>query len=365
MPSLAREVPGTTADLNFSTPPGGTPADANAVGFRIFSLTAGLPGTQVFPTTVGTYQDVTASPGKYATGSYYAYDSGTGLGWAPLLTEELGLHRIEWRYKMAAPDAYKYKYEDFDVVTELVNTPPMYVGVQDFRDAGLEVATASDAAVIDQILIWQEFIERATRQWFVPRAMTLTFDGHDGDTVFFGVPVISVSSVKINGRDDALDTTYYKVYNNRSGFPDDRKNPKLSLQRGSDRNVFAGPILLDGPMRFRKGRMNQTIVGVFGYVEADGTTPKLIKRALMKLVLEKLQKPLYSSGGGADPPAIVSSVIEEEETDGHRIRYGKPGGGTVASKNGLSGMTDDPEVLNIIKLYRAPIGLATPSHWTG
>jgi hypothetical protein len=111
-----------------------------------------------------------------------------------------------------------------------------------------------------------------------------------------------------------------------------------------------------------KGRQNQEIKGTFGYVEEDGSTPKLIKRALTLLVIEKLTRPAYSgSAGPSVPPPILGTVIEEE-TDGHRLKYSQE---AQATRNfGLSGITNDPEILDIVKLYRAPIGIAAPAHWS-
>jgi len=33
-------------------------------------------------------------------------------------------------------------------------------------------------------------------------------------------------------------------------------------------------------------------------------------------------------------------------------------------KFGLSGITDDPEILDIVKLYRSPLALGSPSAWS-
>lgn len=367
MAAIARGTPNTTAGVNWFITINGALADAAEVGFRILDISSGLPGTQVFPATPGTYQDVTNAPGKFSTGSYYAYDPAVTAGWTPSLAEPLGTHRVEWRWKATALSSYQTGVEDFEVVPAEVDSGTTYITVQDIRDEGVTTAVASDGRVQTSILTWQEFLDRACRQWFQPRTMTLKVDGNDSDTLFLGVPVISVEYIKLNNATDKLDPTRYRVYNNRSGFPDDRKNPRITLQQtDAVDSIFQGPVLLGYRAKFRRGRQNQEIKGVFGYTEADGTVPLLIKRALTLLVVEKLTKPIYVAAGSSaptPPPPIVSSLVLEEETDGHRVKYGAPGGGPVPRKNGLSGITDNPEILDIIKLFRAPIGAATPAHW--
>jgi hypothetical protein len=96
-------------------------------------------------------------------------------------------------------------------------------------------------------------------------------------------------------------------------------------------------------------------------VEEDGSAPALIKRALIKLVIEKLRAPIIPSPVSATIiPPLVAGLISEEWTDGHKIKYALPGEVRTVSP-GLSGITSDPEILMILKLYKAPIGVATPN----
>lgn len=245
----------------------------------------------------------------------------------------------------------------------LVVVPRLYATLTDVREAGLDESVASDSAVLAAIVVWQRFIERATRQWFYPRAMQFRLDGTDSDTLHLAVPIIAVSELRINGDTTALDPTYYRVYNGFD-YPDDRRNPRIKLIDTLDHNldIYTAP-LRDGRLWFRKGRLNQYVDGMFGYVEEDGSTPALIRRAVLKLVIEKLATPLYSGvSGAAPPPPIITGVVTEEWTDGHRLKYATSGGELNPRPPGLSGVTNDPEVLGIIKLYKAPIGLSTPAH---
>jgi hypothetical protein len=219
--------------------------------------------------------------------------------------------------------------------------------------------TYPDATVIAAIEMWQQFLERACRQWFNARSRIFSVDGNDSDTLHFGVPIISLEYLKINACTDALDVGLYKVYSGNT-YPDDRGNPCIKLI-GPDyqRDIFVAPVT-SGRLKFRKGRQNQEVKGIFGYVESDGSTPKMIKRALLLLVTEKLVTPVVPSGGILP---ILGSILSES-TDGHSISYGSITDGFATRRPGLSGMTQSLEVLDIIKLYRAPLGIATPAHWT-
>lgn len=241
----------------------------------------------------------------------------------------------------------------------------LYIAIADIRALGITVPMASDATIQAAIETWQQFIERATRQWFYPLDLTLLLDGTDSDAIHFGVPAISISELRLNGDSVALNPNYYRVYNNNSAYPADRQNPRVKLIDSftGNRDIYTAP-MKDGRLQFRFGRQNQYIKGTFGYVEADGSTPLLIKRALTLLVVEKLTKPVFVDPANppAVPPPLFSGVVIEEWTDGHKIKYAQSGGELNPRAPGLAGITDNPEVLGILKLYRAPIGVATPNN---
>lgn len=240
-----------------------------------------------------------------------------------------------------------------------------YITVQDVRDAGLIDDTKfPDQAVEDAIEVWQEFIDRACRQWFEERALTFRVDGTDSDTLHFGVPIITIEHLKINDSATALDTNLYKVYSAK-GYPDDRRNPRIKLVEKDEADIYSAPLIY-GKMKFRKGRQNQEIKGTFGFIEENGEAPEMIKRALTKLVIEKLTKPIYvdpSVVPPVPPPPIVGALISEK-TDGHSKTWAQAGGSIKPQAPGLSGITSDQEILDIIRLYKAPIGIATPTNIT-
>ncbi len=104
--------------------------------------------------------------------------------------------------------------------------------------------------------------------------------------------------------------------------------------------------------------------GFLAYGMAGGGVPPLIARALLKLVIEKLTSPVYPDPAAPVVPAppILGALIEET-TDGHKKKWAlaaKMG----ERKFGLSGITDDPEILDIVKMFKRPIGVAVPSGWS-
>lgn len=367
MPALARGQENTTSILNWFISINGVLTDAYEVGYQIFDISGGLPGTQVFPTTPGDWETVSTGAGHFSVGSYYAYDNTAVSGYTPLLTASIGTHRIYWRWKINFGSSYQADAEDFEVTVESSGSSvDTYISIQDVRNAGLtDEVVYTDAAILSSIELWQSVLDRACRQWFVPKALTLNVDGTDSDTLHFGVPIIDIEYIKVNNCDTALETDLYKVYN-AIEYPDDRRNPRIKLVCARQYNdIYTAP-LMDGRLLFRKGRQNQEIKGTFGFVESDMSVPKPIQRALLKLVIEKITKPIYASDPSTipiPPPPIIGTLLEEW-TDGHRKKYGTSGAEVSKRSPYLTGITNDQEIIEIVKMYRAPIGCATPANFT-
>jgi len=355
---LQRGQENTTTNLNWFITLNSVLTNANTIGFRIFD-----PGdVQVFPTSG--FESVVNAPGRFATGSYFAFDNTTGLGWTPLLTFSLGEYKIEWQWQVSS-SLVQTGCENFTLLSEDAPLPsPTYCSVADVRAEGITAAQAIDAEIQSQLELWQAFLERACRQWFESRALVLDIDGTDSDTLHFGVPIISISDLKINRSQTSLVTSLFEVYAARD-YPDDRRNPRIKL-RGpfEDRDIFLAPINHGEKLKFRKGRRNQHIEGNFGFVEEDGLRPKLIARALCKLVVEKILNPIIPDGSVTFFPSGPVGPVIEEKTDGHSQKFANLIGTVSERRPGLTGITTDQEILDIIKLYRAPIGAATPANWT-
>lgn len=360
MVALARNQINTPEKLNWYLTINNTLTDAAEIGFQIWDISAGTPGTQIFPASG--WQDVTSNAGHVTTGTYYAYDSATSAGWRVPLGEPLGSHLIKWRWKIAVSAPYQQGQEEFEVLVESVgSTTDTYASIQDFRDLGIEEDDVSDEELTQAIALGQALIEKLTRQWFVPRTVEFAFDGDDTDTIFFSVPIIDIEWLRINGEQTQnLDPSYYRVYNGRS-VPDDRSNPKIRLGASSP-SIFTTPtypIFTTRSLRFWKGVQNQRVRGTFGYVDQNGQTPAPIKEALMRLVVERLSKPAYGT------PPIVSTLptsgagaVIEEWTDGHKMKYAS--GSITTRSTVMEGISADPFVQDVIRLYRAPLGIAVP-----
>jgi len=241
----------------------------------------------------------------------------------------------------------------------MADTPPPtpYITTDDINAAGFIVNDENKDSVIASIIAWAQFIELATGQFFESRAAEFTMDGNDSDTLFLPIPIIDCSAVYANSdMVNALNTQNYTVYNRRGPVQDDRKNPKIVWT-----TRFIGGFMPHVSARgqgciFGKGYQNQKIVGNFGFVEADGSTPYLIKRALIRLVIRDLNNPDPMSSGY--PVAI--GKITSETTDGHTMQFGQ----LEVKQQDITDITKDQEISRILRMYKRPICIGVPGSMT-
>lgn len=363
MPALSR---GETSDcsntkLDLFTKVSGVPTDVSEVQFQIFEKVSNPSSPiQIHPVTPGdkVSLDLTACPlgDKVTTGHYVA-------PYTVPLGQVIGTHEIRWFFKLLPTALQQFFTEEFEVLgSPQPSVDDTYISISDVRAKGLNTDPPSDASIQAAICLWQAFIDRATRQWFRPIILEMNLDGTDSDALHFGVPIISIDEIRINGETTKLEAEKFKVYNAQQ-YPRDKQNPRIKLVDAFEahRDIFTAP-MRHGRSLFRKGRQNQFIKGTFGCVESDLSPPELIRHALCKLVIEKLLNPQIEGSQGVTPPPVIHGLTKEEWTDGHRIRYEAVGGGLKPRQPGLAGITDDQEILGIIRLYKAPIGLATPAN---
>lgn len=258
---------------------------------------------------------------------------------------------------------YKVSYYNTTTTQESSTSDPFqaseaggYTTLADVRAAGITVTQADDATVIAAIKQWSQFIDRACRQWFEPRYIDTKLDGNDTRVLWISVPIIGVDALYMNGDwDNAVETEAYEIYNNLGrGLRDDRRDPKITVADEYTSTDLYRRLAYGARFRFAEGRKNQQVKGTFGFVEYDGSTPELIKRATLKLVVKQLGSPSPL----IPPPAPAGPVISET-TDGHTIRYASMVGGR---KIGISGITGDPEVDGIILLYKSPKAIEVSSN---
>lgn len=219
-----------------------------------------------------------------------------------------------------------------------------YATLEQARDFGITVAMVSDADFPEVLELWSRVIDRACGQWFEPREVTARFDGNARDEIHLDVPIIAITSLRINGSTTDLDAADFYAYSSRS-IPDDRQDPRVALEADV----------------FERGRKNQVLVGVFGFVDgpddaeiAELVTPAPIRRAVLKLMREKLQEELEAKGEADEDKFVGQGPVIEEVTDSHSRKWGNPF--LKATRPGtLAGITSDPEINRIVMLYRRPM----------
>lgn len=222
-----------------------------------------------------------------------------------------------------------------------------YTTLAAVRAAGLsDTTTYPDAAITAAIARVGAFIDRTTRQWFEPRTKTLRLDGSGTATLLLDVPIVSASALYLNGDfETAVPADRYEVYAGRDAAQDDRGCPMIRLR--SDSWWGAG--------RFVRGTRNQQVVGIFGYVEADDTTPALIQDAALRLVIRDLSSPAVpasSAAGGGSGSGPVGPLVSET-TEGHSRHWAAPAIGSMRA--GTLAVTGDPAVDQILAMYRGPL----------
>lgn len=215
-----------------------------------------------------------------------------------------------------------------------------YATVQDIRDAGVTEEQASDVEVEALLALCSTLIDEACGQWFEPRTIDAVFDGTGSSLLQLPVPIIEITSLRINDEADELDPECYRAYTSRT-LPDDRRNPRIRLL---------------GDRCFNDdGYQNQAVSGTFGFLEPDNSTPAMIVRATIKLVLERIGTPAAGgTGSGGSTTGPVGPVVEEW-TDGHKLKWATPK--LTDQRSGLISISSDPEVQLALRLYRRPISV--------
>jgi hypothetical protein len=190
-----------------------------------------------------------------------------------------------------------------------------------------------------EVLISQDFIEQWTGQWFEPRAKTIRVEGKNSNVMFFRVPIISISEIRVNNAAEASDLTEFEIY---TGV-DYRRKPMIKFRSGV-RNIFATTL----GRTFRRVTYTE-FDGMFGFVEEDGSTPLLIQKATLILTINSLKSPAASGSSLAGVGAL-----KREKTDLHETEYFQPDDVRGGPSGRISG---DIEVDRILRMYRGPQGI--------
>ena len=156
----------------------------------------------------------------------------------------------------------------------------VYVSVSEMRAQGVPETVSTDRLQELEALA-RDWIERSTGLYFDKRTSeTVLLDGPGTPILELPAPALSLTSVKIEGV--AVDATDYVNYNRRNG--EDFLYPRLVFKgefSRMERAFWPQPARRSWPI----GDQNVEVVGTFGWVESDDSTPAAIKRAALLLVV--------------------------------------------------------------------------------
>ena len=202
-----------------------------------------------------------------------------------------------------------------------------YCEVPDIRAEGISSDDMSAVQITKLINLACDYIDKVTGQWFEPRERVIKLDGRGGQVLALPIFLIREEYVRINNQP----ISDYVLYN-RISIEDDRKYPKIY------RNA-----------KWPLGIHNIQIKGKWGYVEEDGSTPELIKRDAIKLVLYN-----FPALGDAEAQSEknLQGKLKSETTDGHR--YELFDNASESASSGLSMLTGDDEIDEILKYFIRP-----------
>lgn len=224
-----------------------------------------------------------------------------------------------------------------------------YVLVSEVRAEGLSDTPPSNTQIGNRIKKWEAIVEQWTGQIF--RIITpgeLIFDGNNGHILHFNLPLVVLTSLKLNDSTTALAATQFRAFVGRQKPQDDRKNPKIVLtpNRGS---IFTGSEEI-----FVKGA-EQAITATWGYVEPDNSTPQPIKDAIIQLVIRDFAGYFDQIFGGMTAGPGVPT--QREKTDDHEIEYADMSMNVQADRLGSLIPRD---IRAMLALYRRPLAIGAP-----
>ncbi len=279
-----------------------------------------------------------------------------------------GRYRITWWYRALSEDLVEFSFsEEFELLAQVRAQGPAYTFLSDMREElGCSQSALSDARLHQKIVRASLLFEQYTGRSFTPTYKTLHADGRGHVALSLAEPIIAIEDVFFSGNrfyaahdGPVRSLSRYRVYNRhiteRLAYPDDRDNPRIEL-------VDHGEALLLERGSFSGGQQNVLVRGVFGYTDVveggppAGQVPELVQHAVRLLVYKDL-------------PALHDVAEREDRNKRWKLTsestrdqsYGMLGGVDAATRGSVvGGTTGDPEIDNIIILYRrgANVGAA-------
>jgi len=213
---------------------------------------------------------------------------------------------------------------------------------------GTSYASSPTDALMDAALSRAvSYVHGTTGRFFLLRTGTLLVNGTGGRILDVPYPVVSVgqggtgiTSVTVEDDSTAMDTDLYSVRDGAGmgmDADDPRNYPQVILKAGKGDPQWPGSYGV-----WPYGIENVTLVGDFGYLEPDGSTPPLILSALARLTILQTA-PLDDDDARADR---VMTGIKSETVQGRAYTLGE---GVIGG-----GITTEREIDQILAHYRRP-----------
>lgn len=220
-----------------------------------------------------------------------------------------------------------------------------YASLSQARAEGITTDQASNERLQQLLDDASERIDAVTGWWFSPRAMTLRLSGRQDDPLPLPAPVITLTSVTLDGA--ALDLNAAVMVKGRVTDPHaDIRYPRLLRRALSPGEAPLASVRFPWPY----GEENVVVVGTFGYTKADGATaPADIREACLRLAVRNLPR-LTDAAGQAERER---GRVSRETTDGHSYELGGVQAGTAGSWR-AGGITGDPTIDVLLAQYRRP-----------
>jgi hypothetical protein len=291
-------------------------------------------------TETGTYVEITTEPTRVAlvagqTSYYYDDTAGDTSKW----------------YKISYYNSDTTQESDLSgAIQGLSGGSERYATLTQLRTEGLPGDATTDVTDAQALILLErasELVEKITGNIFYEVTGTYTFDGNNSYLLHLPLAILEVTSLKINNETTALETTDYRVYNNRSKPQDNRYNPKIELRRSTAPTIYTGY----QSRKFLKG-YDQVIEGSFGFLEPDGSVPPTINECVMAIVMTTWQDLFTRFGansGGGGGPGPMMGPLKRERTDDHEVEWWQTDTGATEQ-----GMIVPQYVHGRLKLFRAP-----------
>lgn len=186
-------------------------------------------------------------------------------------------------------------------------------------------------------------IDLDTGQFFNRRTGKFELEGNNSPLLHLMVPIIEVTQLLINGTDLELfegEDYDFIAYKGRAEPQDDRRNPKIKLNVRND-SIFSG--VFTNRVFLKDTRT--TVEGSFGYLEPDGSTPRLIQKAVKRLVVRDLENPTASDAASSSRGGLRRLKVDLHEKEFFELRN---------TSNAFQ-PSDDQEYNHIVAHFRRPL----------